>query len=84
MSLKLRQNDPHYSLPRQGCRVGRRIVLFEACSAFTHVTACTLALSPMRDTPSEGFSNFVTSIAAPAASGWSVAGGTCTHWKAPP
>jgi hypothetical protein len=28
----------------------------------------------MRDTHSEGFSYFVTSIAAPAASGWSVAG----------
>src|SRR5262249_55862840 len=27
-----------------------------------------------RDTLSEGFSHFVTSIAAPAASGWSVAG----------
>src|ERR1019366_1593774 len=34
-------------------------------------TACTLALSPIRDTHSEGFSYFVTSIAAPAASGWS-------------
>jgi hypothetical protein len=43
----------------------------EACSAFTRVTACTLALSPTRDTHSEGFSYFVTSIAAPAASGWS-------------
>ena len=62
------------SLPRKGCRVGLRIVLFEACSAFTRVTACTLALSPMRDTHSEGFSYFVTSIAAPVASGWSVAG----------
>src|SRR5262249_42148932 len=41
-----------------------------ACSAFTRVTACTLALSPIRDTLSEGFSHFVTSIAAPAASGW--------------
>jgi hypothetical protein len=48
-----------------------RIVLFEACSAFTRVTACTLALSPIRDTHSEGFSYFVTSIAAPVASGWS-------------
>jgi hypothetical protein len=47
---------------------------FQACSAFTRVTACTLALSPIRDTLSEGFSHFVTSIAAPAASGWSVAG----------
>jgi hypothetical protein len=34
------------SLPRYGSRVGPRIVLFEACSAFTRVTACTLALSP--------------------------------------
>ena len=34
------------SLPRNPCRVGLRIVLFEACSAFTRVTACTLALSP--------------------------------------
>ena len=59
------------SLPRKGCRVGLRIVLFEVCSAFTRVTACTLALSPIRDTHSEGFSYFVTSIAAPVASGWS-------------
>src|SRR5215475_4426677 len=59
------------SLPRKGCRVGLRIVLFEVCSAFTRVTACTLALSPIRDTHSEGFSHFVTSIAAPVASGWS-------------
>src|ERR1700735_4890715 len=59
------------SLPRKGRRVGLRIVLFEACSAFTRVTACTLALSPIRDTHSEGFSYFVTSIAALVASGWS-------------
>src|SRR6195256_4527449 len=44
----------------------------EACSAFTHVAACTLALSPIRDTLSEGFSQFVTSVATPVASGWSV------------
>src|SRR6187401_2975551 len=59
------------SLPRKGCRVGLRIVLFEACSAFTHVAACTLALSPIRDTLIEGFSHFVTSMTAPIASGWS-------------
>src|SRR3974390_308391 len=59
------------SLPRKGRRVSLRIVLFEACSAFTRVTACTLALSPSRDTHSEGFSYFVTSTAAPVASGWS-------------
>jgi hypothetical protein len=59
------------SLPRKGCRVGLRIVLFEACSAFTRVAACTLALSPMRDTLIEGFSHFVSSMTAPIASGWS-------------
>jgi hypothetical protein len=36
--------------------------------ALTRVAACTLALSPIRDTLSEGFSHFVTSIAAPAGS----------------
>src|SRR6476469_11012244 len=34
------------SLPRFGGRVGLHIDLFEACSAFTHVAACTLARSP--------------------------------------
>src|SRR6202140_5446716 len=41
------------------------------CSAFTRVAACTLALSPIRDTLIEGFSHFVTSMTAPIASGWS-------------
>src|SRR6201982_4029790 len=59
------------SLPRKGRRVGLHIVLFEACSAFTRVAACTLALSPNRDTLIEGFSHFVTSMTAPIASGWS-------------
>ena len=45
---------------------------FEACSTFTRVAACTLALSPIRDTLPEGFSHFVTSMTAPVASGWSV------------
>jgi hypothetical protein len=45
----------------------------------------TRAVTVYRDTLSEGFSHFVTSIAAPVASGWSVSpGGACTHWKAPP
>ncbi|SJM33894.1 hypothetical protein BQ8482_380077 [Mesorhizobium delmotii] len=34
------------SLPHNGWWVGLHIVLFEACSAFTHVAACTLARSP--------------------------------------
>jgi hypothetical protein len=68
----LRSTSPsRISLPRKGCRVGLRIVLFEACSAFTRVTACTLALSPIRDTLTEGFSHFVSSMTAPVASGWS-------------
>src|SRR4029079_1896684 len=60
------------SLPRKGRRVGLHIVLFEACSAFTRVAACTLARSPIRDPLSEGFSHFVTSMTAPVASGWSM------------
>jgi hypothetical protein len=35
------------------------------------IAACTLALSPIRDTLIEGFSHFVTSMTAPIASGWS-------------
>ena len=42
----LAHSPSRISLPRKGRRVGLRIVLFEACSAFTRVTACTLALSP--------------------------------------
>src|ERR1700745_987852 len=81
-----RSNLPHpYQPPRFHCRVGLHIVLFEVCSAFTHVAACTLALSPIRDTLIEGFSHFVSSMTAPIASGWSESpGGPCTHWKAPP
>jgi hypothetical protein len=78
-------HPPRVSLPRKGCRVGLRIVLFEACSAFTRVTACTLALSPIRDTLSEGFSHFVTSMTAPIASGWSGCRvGLAPTGKAPP
>jgi hypothetical protein len=36
----------HISLPRFHYRVGLHIVLFEVCSAFTRVAACTLAQSP--------------------------------------
>src|SRR5215467_1598469 len=73
------------SLPRKGRRVGLHIAIFEICSAFTRVAACTLAQSPNRDTLIEGFSHFVTSMTAPIASGWSESpGGACTHWKAPP
>src|SRR6202048_5119105 len=60
----------YFSLPRYGSRIGLHIFLFEACSTFTRVAACTLALSPIRDTLIEGFSHFVTSMTAPIASGW--------------
>ncbi len=38
------------SLPRKGRRVGLCIVYLEACSAFTRVTARTLALPSIRGT----------------------------------
>jgi len=61
-----------FNLPRNGGRVGLCNDLFEACSAFTHVRACTLALSPYVVTPfTGGFNHFVTSTVAPVASGWS-------------
>jgi hypothetical protein len=44
------------------------------------VSACTLALSPIRDTLIEGFSHFVTSMTAPIASGWS----DCRGWDLHP
>jgi hypothetical protein len=54
------------SLPRYGSQVGLRVDVFEACSAFTRVTACTLALSPYFVTRfTEGFNRFVTSTIAP-------------------
>jgi hypothetical protein len=46
LGVSLLIHPSRISLPRKGHRVGLRIVLFEACSAFTRVTACTLALSP--------------------------------------
>src|SRR6266436_4317371 len=63
-----------------------------ACaSSFSRLARRSLALRPAHprchqfcDTLPEGFSHFVSSIAAPVASGWSgLPGGTCTHWKAP-
>ena len=52
-------------------RVGSHIKPFEACSAFTRVTACRLAEPPERYLCLEGSDGFVTSTAAPIASGWS-------------
>ena len=68
-------------------------VVGSACtSSFSRPAQRSLTLRPAHSrchqfvtTLIEGFSHFVTSIAAPVASGWSgCRGGTCTHWKAPP
>ena len=52
-------------------RVGSHVECFEACSAFTYVAACLLAESPKATLSIEGFDGFVTSTAAPIATGWS-------------
>jgi hypothetical protein len=58
---------PSPSFRKVGVHIGR----FEACSTFTQVTACLLAASPMRRICLEGSDGFVTSTAAPIATGWS-------------
>jgi hypothetical protein len=52
-------------------RVGFRVTFFEACSAFTHVTARLLAGSPSAILSTEGFDGFVASAASSIATGWS-------------
>src|ERR1039457_3710402 len=51
--------------------VGSCINSFEACLAFTHVTTCRLAKSPYATLYTGGSDGFVTSTAAPIATGWS-------------
>src|ERR1700755_729907 len=85
LDLGYRSNWRRFDAPVMRCDPLTKPSSCEACSAFTRVAACTLALSPIRDTLIEGFSHFVTSMTAPIASGWSESpGGACTHWKAPP
>jgi len=67
------------SLARKGDRVGLCNDLFEDCSAFTRVTACTLVESPKVIRYIEGFSYFITSITAPIATGWSEIVGWDSH-----
>ena len=52
-------------------RLGFRVTRFEACSAFTQVMAYMLARSPMATLQTRGFDCFVSSTAAPIATGWS-------------
>ena len=75
----------HVSLPRIGGRVGPRIVLFEVCSAFTRVAACTLARPPNRGSLIRRLQPLRFLRSCSGASGWSSSpGGPLTHWKAPP
>src|SRR5215472_4638035 len=70
------------SLPRFHCRVGLHIVLFEDCSAFTHVAACTLAQSPYIVTAIRGLQTFRHLHACPGCFRRERSpGGPCTHWK---
>jgi len=73
------------SLPRYGFRVGLCIDLFEACSAFTHVTARTLALPPIRGMLIRRLQTFRHLHACSGCFRLErLPGGPCTHWKAPP
>jgi len=78
---------PHYQPSPFYRRVGSCIWLFEACSAFTHVTACVLAKSPEVTRFTEVLQEkSLPPFPAPIATGWSdqLPGGNCTHWKAAP
>ena len=73
------------SLPRKGRRVGLCIFLFEACSAFTRVTARTLALPPVRGTLTRRLQPFrYLHDCSGCFRLERLPGGPCTHWKAPP
>src|ERR1700758_4372564 len=73
------------SLPRFHCRVGLHIDLFEVCSAFTHVAACTLARSPYFVTAIRRLQTFRLLHACSGCFRLERSPGEpCTHWKAPP
>jgi hypothetical protein len=66
-------------------RVSFRDTRFEACSAFTRVPAYMLAKSPFGTLYTEDSDEFVTSFAAPIATGWNdqLPGGIEPHWESP-
>src|SRR6266851_5351955 len=71
----------HISLPRNHYRVGLHFDLFEDCSAFTHVAACTLAQSPCV-TAIRGLQTFRHLHACPGCFRLErLPGGPCTHWR---
>jgi hypothetical protein len=83
--LLARKSPVRVSLPRFHFRVGLHIDLFEVCSAFTRVAACTLTRSPKFVTAIRGLQTFRRLHACPGCfrlERWP--GGPCTHWKTPP
>ena len=74
------------SLPRKGYRVGLCIVFFEACSVFTHVTACTLApVTVNRDPHYQRLQPFRYLHSCSSCFRLELSpGGIHTHWKTPP
>jgi hypothetical protein len=74
------------SLPRKGYRVGLCIVLFEACSVFTHITACTLAqVTVSRDPHFQRLQPFRYLHSCSSCFRLELSpGGIHTHWKTPP
>src|SRR5258707_4112420 len=70
------------SLPRFHFRVGLHIVLFEACSAFTRVAACTLARSPYIVTAIRRLQTLrLLHVCSGRFRLERSPGGACTHWK---
>ena len=86
MGVVLAHSPIRVSLPRFHCRVGLHIVLFEACSAFTRVAACTLARSPYFVTryPKASDISSPPCLLRLLPAGAMSPGGPRTHWKAPP
>lgn len=65
LQLLRRRSQPSLNLRQVGVHIAR----FEACSAFTRVTACMLARPPAAVRSLEGFDNFVASVVASSATG---------------
>src|SRR5262245_24508189 len=72
------------SLPRFHVRIGLHIVLFEVCSAFTRVAACTLARSPYVVTAIRRLQTLrLLHVCSGRFRLERSPGGACTHWKSP-
>src|SRR5262249_12263239 len=70
------------SLPRFHVRIGLHIVLFEVCSAFTRVAACTLARSPYVVTAIRRLQTLrLLHVCSGRFRLERSPGGPCTHWK---